>query len=118
MASEMRLCKIREFDKPERRNYHENQKNPVGSAGRRDDAFSAACGGEETSSSSGEDATAEQKTIDGNVLDEEQYFNGYLSAEPTTLDSVVGNDTYSSSVLTNVMEPLTRLGEKRRTERP
>ena len=72
----------------------------------------AACGGEETSSSSGEDATAEQKTIDGNVLDEEQYFNGYLSAEPTTLDSVVGNDTYSSSVLTNVMEPLTRLGEK------
>lgn len=40
----------------------------------------AACGGEETSSSSGEDATAEQKTIDGNVLDEEQYFNGYLSA--------------------------------------
>ena len=72
----------------------------------------AACGGEETSSSSGEDATAEQKTIDGNVLDEEQYFNGYLSAEPTTLDSVVGNDTYSSSVLTNVMEPLTRLAEK------
>ena len=72
----------------------------------------AACGGEETSSSSGEDATAEQKTIDGNVLDEEQYFNGYLGSEPTTLDSVVGNDTYSSSVLTNVMEPLTRLGEK------
>mgnify|MGYP002568789487 CR=1 FL=1 len=72
----------------------------------------AACGGEETSSSSGEDATAEQKTIDGNVLDEEQYFNGYLSAEPTTLDSVVGNDTYSSSILTNVMEPLTRLAEK------
>lgn len=72
----------------------------------------AACGGEETSSSSGEDATAEQKTIDGNVLDEEQYFNGYLGSEPTTLDSVVGNDSYSSSVLTNVMEPLTRLGEK------
>lgn len=54
----------------------------------------AACGGEEESSANGEGAaTAEQKTIDGNVLDEEQYFNGYLSAEPTTLDSVVGNDT-------------------------
>ena len=73
----------------------------------------AACGGEEESSANGEGAaTAEQKTIDGNVLDEEQYFNGYLGSEPTTLDSVVGNDTYSSSVLTNVMEPLTRLGEK------
>ena len=73
----------------------------------------AACGGEEESSANGEGAaTAEQKTIDGNVLDEEQYFNGYLGSEPTTLDSVVGNDSYSSSVLTNVMEPLTRLGEK------
>lgn len=73
----------------------------------------AACGGEEESSANGEGAaTAEQKTIDGNVLDEEQYFNGYLGSEPTTLDSVVGNDTYSSSVLTNVMEPLTRLAEK------
>ena len=58
----------------------------------------AACGGEEESSANGEGAaTAEQKTIDGNVLDEEQYFNGYLGSEPTTLDSVVGNDTYSLS---------------------
>ena len=73
----------------------------------------AACGGEEESSANGEGAaTAEQKTIDGNVLDEEQYFNGYLGSEPTTLDSVVGNDSYSSSILTNVMEPLTRLAEK------
>lgn len=72
----------------------------------------AACGGEETSSSSGEDATAEQKTIDGNVLDEEQYFNGYLGSDPTTLDSVIGNDSVGAGVLNNVMEPLTRLGEK------
>ena len=69
----------------------------------------AACGGEEETTA---EATGEQKTIDGNVLDAEQYFNGYLSSEPTTLDSVTGNDTYSSTILTNTMEPLTRLAEK------
>ena len=69
----------------------------------------AACGGEETTTA---ESTGEQKTIDGNVLDAEQYFNGYLSSEPTTLDSVTGNDSYSSSILTNAMEPLTRLAEK------
>ena len=69
----------------------------------------AACGGEETTTA---ESTGEQKTIDGNVLDAEQYFNGYLNSEPTTLDSVTGNDTYSSSILTNSMEPLTRLAEK------
>lgn len=69
----------------------------------------AACGGEETTTA---EPTGEQKTIDGNVLDAEQYFNGYLGSDPTTLDSVVGNDSYGSTVLTNTMEPLTRLAEK------
>ena len=40
----------------------------------------AACGGEEETTA---EATGEQKTIDGNVLDAEQYFNGYLSSEPS-----------------------------------
>ena len=69
----------------------------------------AACGGEENKA---EVPAGEQKTIDGNVLDAEQYFNGYIGSEPNTMDSVIGNDTYSSGVLTNVMEPLTRLAEK------
>ena len=71
----------------------------------------AACGGESKEESAAQ-PSAEQKTIDGNVLDAEQYFNGYIGSEPTTLDSVVGNDQYSGSVLTNTMEPLTRLAEK------
>lgn len=71
----------------------------------------AACGGESKEESAAQ-PSAEQKTIDGNVLDAEQYFNGYIDSEPTTLDSVVGNDQYSGSVLTNTMEPLTRLAEK------
>lgn len=69
----------------------------------------AACGGDDETTA---ETTGEQKTIDGNVLDAEQYFNGYINSEPNTLDSVTGNDTYSSTILTNTMEPLTRLGEK------
>ena len=77
----------------------------------------AACGGkdEETNigaSSENTEASAEAKTIDGNTLDAQQYFNGYLFSEPTTMDSVKGNDTYSGGLLNNVMEPLTRLTEK------
>ena len=54
----------------------------------------------------------EQKVIDGNVLDAKQIFNGYINSEPNTLDSVLGNDSYSGGILTNAMEPLTRLAEK------
>lgn len=71
----------------------------------------AACGGESKEESNAQ-TSAEQKTIDGNVLDAEQYFNGYLSADPTTLDGVIGNDSIGGGVLNNVMEPLTRLAEK------
>ena len=71
----------------------------------------AACGGESKEESAAQ-PSAEQKTIDGNVLDAEQYFNGYLGADPTTLDGVIGNDNIGGGVLNNVMEPLTRLAEK------
>lgn len=60
----------------------------------------------------GEKDKGKTKTIDGNVLDAEQYFNGYIYSEPNTLDSVMGNDEYSSGILLNVIEPLTRLAEK------
>lgn len=67
-----------------------------------------ACGG-----SNDENASDGSKiTVDGNHLDAEQYYNTYLSSDPTTLDSVKGNDTYSWSILLNIMEPLTRLDEE------
>lgn len=64
----------------------------------------AACGEEskEVSASAG-------KTVDGNVLDDEQTYTTYLQSEPSTLDSVKGNDTYGWSILLNIMEPLTRV---------
>ena len=58
----------------------------------------AACGGESKEESAAQ-PSAEQKTIDGNVLDAEQYFNGYLGADPTTLDGVIGNDNIGGGVL-------------------
>ena len=70
-------------------------------------AFSmAACGGDDKKASQGSG-----KTIDGNELDADQHYNTYLATEPSTLDSIKGNDTYSQALLTNTMEPLTRLEE-------
>ena len=44
-------------------------------------------------------------------IDSEQYLNLLLGAEPSTLDPSKGADSYSNSILSNVMEPLTRLEE-------
>lgn len=66
----------------------------------------AACG------NSGEEKKSSGITVDGNELDAEQYYNNYLFADPTTLDSVKGNDTYSWAILLNIMEPLTRMDEE------
>ena len=50
----------------------------------------AACGG----SSDDKKAEGEQKTVNGDVLDAEQYFNTSMGTDPSTLDSVKGK--YSS----------------------
>lgn len=47
-----------------------------------------------------------------NSADGGQYYNIYLQTEPSTLDSIKGNDNYSWKILMNTMEPLTRLAEK------
>ncbi len=40
--------------------------------------------------------------------DAEQYYNTYLAADPTSLDISLRSDTYSSTIITNVMEGLVR----------
>lgn len=40
------------------------------------------------------------------------YYNTSLNTDPTTMDPIKGNDTYSMGVLRNIMEPLTRLEEE------
>ena len=59
---------------------------------------------------------AEEKTSeDGNgnskeaKVDKDQYLNLLLQSEPKSLDPSKSTDSYSSQVLTNVMEALTRV---------
>ena len=63
----------------------------------------AACGGKDGGGSGGSG---------GSGGGEEMYYNNYLMTEPSTLDSIKGNDNYSRGILINTMEPLTRLVEK------
>jgi ABC-type oligopeptide transport system substrate-binding subunit len=53
-------------------------------------------------------AAAEQEA----KKDAKQYINDYLVADPSTMDVTLRADTYSSSVMRNVMEGLVRLEEK------
>lgn len=53
----------------------------------------------------------EQNEQNEQKLDSEQYLNFYMVAEPSTLDPSKGSDSYSNTVLNNVLEPLTRLEE-------
>ena len=65
----------------------------------------AGCGKkeEEKPAEGGNENTSEAK------MDKEQYLNLLLQAEPKSLDPSKGTDAYSSQVLTNVMEALTRI---------
>lgn len=62
--------------------------------------FAAGCGGDNDGNQGGE-AT----------LDEKQYVNTSIIAEPTTFDSVIATDTVAMNMLNNMMEPLVRLIE-------
>ena len=69
----------------------------------------AACGSKEEKSGKGNS----QIEVDGNKLDAEQFYNGFMSSDPSTLDSAKGNDSYGNGVLLNIMEPLTRVDEQK-----
>ncbi len=45
-------------------------------------------------------------------MDKEQYLNTYLASDPTTLDVSLRSDSYSSTIITNVMEGLIRLEDR------
>jgi len=64
-------------------------------------------------SSKGDDNGAQtgDQTSQESQIDKNQYYNGFLSAEPTSLDVAKGADNYSGTVLMDILEPLTRLEE-------
>lgn len=61
----------------------------------------AACGGKDGGGSSG-----------GSGGGATQEFNTFLATEPSTLDTIKGNDMYGWDINKNTLEPLTRLVEK------
>ena len=63
-----------------------------------------------TPDNGGSTDSADEKD-DSAGIDDEQYFTFTLASEPTTLDPSKGADTYSGTILANVLEPLTRLEE-------
>lgn len=68
-----------------------------------------ACGGSDDKDSA---SSAGGQEVDGKTLDDEQYINAYLEADPSTLDHVKCTDNYGAGILTNIMEPLTRMDEE------
>ena len=74
----------------------------------------AACGGNNSGSNgnqsnSGNNAGAPQSSGDASTAAE--YYNVYISADPTSMDISRVSDSYSSTIINNVMEGLVRLGE-------
>ena len=61
------------------------------------------CGGENTKENSDDQSNAEGK------MDKDQHLNTTLGAEPKSIDQSKSTDSYSSEILTNISEGLTRL---------
>lgn len=72
------------------------------------------CSNTEKPVDSGSENSKENVNSDsnGNTADEEQYYNTYLSSDPTSLDVSLRSDAYSSTIITNVMEGLVRLEDR------
>lgn len=74
----------------------------------------AACGGNNSGSNnnqsnSGNNAGTPQNS--GDTTTAAEYYNVYISADPTSMDISRVSDTYSGTIINNVMEGLVRLGE-------
>lgn len=74
----------------------------------------AACGNTSTPSTNepanGENAAPAPEAPEASAP--AQYYNTYMSADPTSMDISRISDSYSSGVVNNVMESLVRMGEK------
>lgn len=71
-----------------------------------------ACGGNNAGNgNSTKDNTATTTPDSGATATGAQYYNTYMSADPTSMDISRISDSYSSGVVNNVMESLVRMGE-------
>lgn len=72
-----------------------------------------ACGGNNANNgNTTKDNTATTTPDSGATATGAQYYNTYMSSDPTSMDISRISDSYSSGVVNNVMESLVRMGEK------
>lgn len=74
-------------------------------------ASMAACGSTEEETNTNTESTGNNTESTENTTSEPQYYNTYMSSDPTSMDISRISDSYSSGVVNNVMEPLVRMGE-------
>ena len=73
----------------------------------------AACGGGNTPNNNAPQGGSQDNNNGSNQPSGgAQYYNTYLGTDPTSMDISRISDTYSSAIVTNVMEGLVRLGEE------
>lgn len=71
-------------------------------------ASMAACGSSEETNTNTESTG---NNTESTTTAAAQYYNTYMSADPTSMDISRISDSYSAGVINNVMEPLVRMGE-------
>lgn len=73
-----------------------------------------ACGGNNANNgnSTKDNTSTNTPADDSNTPAAAQYYNTYMSSDPTSMDISRISDSYSSGVVNNVMESLVRMGEK------
>lgn len=71
-------------------------------------ASMAACGSSEETNTNTESTG---NNTESTTTAAAQYYNTYMSADPTSMDISRISDSYSAGVVNNVMEPLVRMGE-------
>lgn len=71
-------------------------------------ASMAACGSSEETNTNTESTG---NNTESTTTAAAQYYNTYMSSDPTSMDISRISDSYSSGVVNNVMEPLVRMGE-------
>ncbi|WBW99390.1 peptide ABC transporter substrate-binding protein [Oceanirhabdus sp. W0125-5] len=70
-------------------------------------AVLTACG--DKAANKGNDNTSKSNAEGNNGIDEEQYLNIFLGAEPKTIDPSRSSDLYSNQILTHIVDGLTRI---------
>lgn len=83
-----------------------------GSTDSKDNAEKSGSAKASVTSTTSASKTSSTATAEGEEKDDEQYVNGFIGSDPTSLDAQKASDIYGNAVINNIYEPLFRLAEK------